>query len=105
MNNDDLITRINAFLRTKIKPRLQQHDQLKDVIVWVDEYKPQHKVVYLGLALGKGTGCSPFCGCAANQLADQIGNFLLSAFPNEVNAVVGRAILPPDDMKTAWKNA
>lgn len=97
--------KLNEFLRIQIKKELRKNPQLKDVIVWAKNYKSSSKTVYLGLALGKGTGCSPFCGCAANQLAAEIGKFLIKEFPNDVRAVAGVATLPPDDIKNDWDKA
>ena len=93
--------KVNEYLRKEIKPYLERHPDLKGVIAWLDKWKQDSGVAYLGLALVKGAGCNVFCSCAAGQITDQIGKQLKQKFP-EIRVVSGVAALSPDDIKEAW---
>lgn len=54
------------------------------------------------MTLGNSAGCSPFCGCAARQVAEVIGEELKKGFPDIVQAV-GLAEIPPDEIAKEWK--
>ena len=74
----------------------QDDERLHDVKVWINRINYERGVVYMGLALGEGLGCSPFCGCAAKQIGDQFEPFLLDRLPWLVR-VVAEAEAPKDD--------
>lgn len=93
---------MNNFILSDIRPRIKISPQISDVVVWVKKYDENTSTVYLGLALGNGVGCSPFCGCAANQIADLIGRELVEVFP-EIKRVVGLADIPPDEFIKVWE--
>lgn len=93
--------KIQEFILNDIRPRIKMSPQIKDVIVWLKKFDEKTGTAYLGLALGDGVGCSPFCGCAANQIAEIIGYEISTEFP-EVKRVVGLADIPPDDIIKLW---
>jgi Fe-S cluster biogenesis protein NfuA len=94
---------ISGFVQEEIRPLIKNHEILKDVVVWVKDFNEDSGTVSLGLALGSSTGCSPFCGCAASQIAELIGEELQVKFP-EVKRAVGIAAIPEDEILTAWLN-
>ena len=98
-----MVEKMNEFILSEIKPRIKESPQIQDVVVWVKEFDSKTGTLYLGLALGNGVGCSPFCGCAANQLAEIIGVELSNVFP-EIKRVVGLADIPPRDFMKLWEN-
>ncbi len=98
----NMVEEMNSFILREIKPRIKESPGIQDVIVWVKKFDPETGTVYLGLALGNGIGCSPFCGCAANQIAELIGEELASEFP-EIKRVVGLADIPSDDVIKMWE--
>ena len=55
----------------------QKDDRMHDVKVWVNRINEERGMMYVGISLGEGLGCSPFCGCAAKQIGDQFEPFLL----------------------------
>lgn len=59
----------------------QQDQRLQEVKVWVNRVNSERGMLYLGISLGEGLGCSPFCGCAAKQIGDQFEPFLLERLP------------------------
>ncbi|MBM2826194.1 MAG: hypothetical protein HW403_258 [Dehalococcoidia bacterium] len=59
----------------------QQDPRLHDVSVWLERVNGERGVLHMGVALGQGLGCSPFCGCAAKQLGDQFEPFLMERLP------------------------
>ena len=92
---------IEAFLLDNIRPRLKKNPQLKDVVVWVESLNDARGFVTLGMALGSGTGCSPFCGCAANQIAELIEKELCQKFSG-IARVFGKAALPAQEYLDQW---
>lgn len=94
---------IDDFLRKSVKPRLLQNPQLKSVIVWTISLDSQTGKTKLGMAIG-GAGCSPFCGCAAQQLADMIAIELGKRFP-DITKVIGEAALPSQQIQDEWNKA
>ena len=61
--------------------KAQKDERLQPVKVWVNRINPDRGMMYMGIALGKELGCSPFCGCAAKQIGDQFEPFLLERLP------------------------
>lgn len=59
----------------------QKDERLRPIRVWVNRINPERGLLYMGIALGKDLGCSPFCGCAAKQIGDQFEPFLLERLP------------------------
>lgn len=59
----------------------QPDPRLKEVRVWLKRINEERGILFLGVALGKALGCSPFCGCAAKQLGEQFEPFLLERLP------------------------
>ena len=59
----------------------QKDERLNPIKVWVNKINPERGMLYMGIALGKDLGCSPFCGCAAKQIGDQFEPFLLERLP------------------------
>lgn len=92
---------IQKFIMEDIRPRIKASPQIENVIVWLKKFDEGTGTVYLGLALGNGVGCSPFCGCAANQIAEIIGQEISGEFP-EVKRVVGLADIPSEDIIKMW---
>lgn len=74
----------------------QEDDRMKDVKVWLNRINPERGVIYIGMSLGEGLGCSPFCGCAAKQIGEQFEPFLMNRLPWVVR-VVTEAEAPTDD--------
>lgn len=99
--------RIKEFLFSDVRKILKatsgKNPDLSKVIVWLEEFNPQNKVVVLGLALGTATGCSPFCGCAANQITEVIERMMKHQFP-EINKVVGFAKVPTPNILEEWNS-
>ncbi len=94
---------MNGVLLEEIKPGIKKNETLKDVIVWVKNFNEGNGTLSLGLALGTSTGCSPFCGCAAKQIADLIGEELTEHFP-EIKRTIGTAEIPEDEVLSKWLN-
>lgn len=86
---------LNNFLNENIIPRIRASDTIKDVNIWIESFDDVNGVLKLGMALGSGVGCSPFCGCAANQLAEILSNEIKQKF-DYVKRVVGVPSLPPE---------
>lgn len=102
------IKAMNAALKDLLSKAKIQGDpsgqSLKDkgVIIWVKKFDKKTGTLYIGMALGTAAGCSPFCGCAAHQIGEVIGEALKKSFP-EIKKTVGLAELPPNDILTLWK--
>ena len=94
---------MNGYLLEEIRPMIQKNETLKDVVVWVKDFNEKTGTVSLGLALGSSTGCSPFCGCAAKQIADLIGEELQGKYP-EIKRTIGIAEIPQDEVLQSWMN-
>lgn len=105
--NEETEARLKEFLIRKVRPIFKQtagkEVDLSEVVVWLEKYNSQSGFVTLGIALQGVTGCSPFCGCAGNQIAGLIERMLKKEFPF-VNAVVGRPGIPPESVLTEWDN-
>ncbi len=96
---------INDFLRSKL-PELKQGTSIESlkVIAWVRMCNEQNKTLILGLALEQGVGCSPFCGCAANQIVQLITPELKKNFPELAHfRVHSLATLPPKEIRDNWQ--
>ncbi|MCS7185276.1 MAG: hypothetical protein NZ870_05095 [bacterium] len=89
------ITELEDFLKEEIIPRIEATENIKNVKVWIKSFNSDTGVLQLGMALGSSVGCSPFCGCAANQLAEIIGEEIKKKF-DYVKRVVGVPELPPN---------
>ncbi len=74
----------------------QDDERLQPVTLWIDRINYERGVMYMGLSLGEGLGCSPFCGCAAKQIGDQFEPFLMERLPWLVR-VVAEAEAPKED--------
>jgi hypothetical protein len=74
----------------------QKDERFHDVKVWVNKVNESRGMVYVGIALGEGLGCSPFCGCAAKQIGDQFEPFLLERV-DWLNRVVMEPEAPMED--------
>jgi Fe-S cluster biogenesis protein NfuA len=98
---NERVEKFNNYILSDIRPRIKASPQIEDVVVWVKDFDEETGTLVLGLALGDGVGCSPFCGCAANQIAQLIANELAYEFP-EIKRVVGLAEIPPDDFLKLW---
>jgi len=88
-------------VRKKLRATAGRNPDLSKVVVWLENYNPDTGMVVLGLALGTGTGCSPFCGCAANQIAEA----LEASFKNHfswVKKVRGEAKMPGPRILEDW---
>ncbi len=93
---------LEKFLLEEIRPKLKNDPQLSKVVVWVEELNPEKKSVKLALALGSSSGCSPFCGCAAQEITDKIGKKIKEKFP-DVQKIYGSAsINPPSGYLEKW---
>ncbi len=92
---------INGYIFEEIRPLIKQSPQVQDVIVWAKDFNEENGTLYLGLALGNSTGCSPFCGCAARQIAELIGEELQMKFP-EIRRTLGFAELPEPEILNRW---
>ncbi|MFN4181688.1 MAG: hypothetical protein ACK4G3_00520 [bacterium] len=95
------VAEINEYLLSEIRPLIKQSPPIADVIVWVKDFNEESGVLHLGLALGNSTGCSPFCGCAARQIAELIGEELQAKFP-EIRRTLGIAELPEPEFLRRW---
>lgn len=107
---EEKIKAMNAALKNLLSKAKMQGDpsgqSLKDkgIVVWVKKFDEKTGTLYLGMALGTTAGCSPFCGCAAHQIGEVIGEALKNLFPEtEIRKTVGLAELPPDDVLASWK--
>jgi hypothetical protein len=74
----------------------QKDDRMHDVKVWVNRINEDRGLMYVGISLGEGLGCSPFCGCAAKQIGDQFEPFLLERV-SWLNRTVMEPQSPVDD--------
>lgn len=99
---------IQQYLLDHIRPLLRnaKDPRLHTVIVWLHDYNDSLHRATIGLALGSGAGCSPFCGCAARQLVDEIigprlGPELKRQFP-DIKSLKPEATLPPPDIEKQW---
>jgi Fe-S cluster biogenesis protein NfuA len=105
MTAEEKFQAINEFLNTEIRDLLKatagKNPDLSQVVVWLLEINPQNNVVILGLALGTATGCSPFCGCAANQITEVIERIIKREF-DWVRKVVGQASVPTQEIINKW---
>lgn len=75
LEGDAAVQDLQEVLKGQKDPRLQE------VKVWLNRINPERGMMYVGIALGEGLGCSPFCGCAAKQIGDQFEPFLLNRIP------------------------
>lgn len=66
----------------------QRDPRLREVRLWVKRINPERGILFVGAALGKALGCSPFCGCAARQLGERVEPFLLERLPWMTRLVV-----------------
>lgn len=90
-------------VRKMLKDTAGKEPDLSKVMVWLLEINPQNNVVVLGLALGTATGCSPFCGCAVNQIAEVIEKRIKQRF-DWVRKVVGQASVPTQEILNKWNS-
>jgi len=100
------IQEINDFLRIKL-PELKRGTSLETlgVIAWIHKYGETNKTIVFGLALQQGVGCSPFCGCAANQILQILDPELRNKFPELQHfRMYSLATLPPKEIIEQWKN-
>jgi len=98
-------TEIQKFLMDYVKKLLAatvgKNPDLSKVIIWVESYDSKTGIVVLGLALGTGTGCSPFCGCAARQITEYIEGLLKNKF-SFVKKVRGEPGVPSQVVLDEW---
>ncbi|MEK7498580.1 MAG: hypothetical protein AAB611_01825 [Patescibacteria group bacterium] len=74
------------------------------VIAWTHKLNEQTKTVIIGLALQQGVGCSPFCGCAANQILQLLEPELRIKFPELQHfRIYSLATIPPKEIENQWK--
>lgn len=103
--NKETEDKLKEFLLKKIRPILKQtagkETDLSEIVVWLENYNDQNNVATLGIALRGKTGCSPFCGCAANQITKLIERAVKREF-SFVNKVVGQAGLPSQEVLAEW---
>ena len=106
MNGEEKRLMIKKFLLEKARPILKntagKEPDLSNVILWLESLNEERNTVVIGLALGNSTGCSPFCGCAANQIAAFIEGVLKKELP-WVASVIGKAAMPTQETLTEWK--
>jgi len=104
---DEFIETMNSTLKTLLAQMKMQGDpsnqSLKDkgMIAWVQRFDERSGTLHLGLALGTASGCSPFCGCAAREIAEVIGDELQRLYP-QVRRTIGLAELPPTSIVALW---
>lgn len=79
---DAAITALSAELAKQEDPKV------RGVKIWVNKLESQRGMLWLGIALGESLGCSPFCGCAAKQMGEQMEPFLLERVPWLTRVVV-----------------
>ncbi len=98
---------INSFLLNDLRPKFRktagEDPDLSEVVVWLKECRKEQGLVMLGMAISKGTGCSPFCGCAAGQISDAIGEMMKKRFA-WIKKVHGEASFPPEDVLKRWNH-
>ena len=111
MNREEAALAIEKFLlndvRRLLKATAGKNPDLSKVIVWlkmIQEDQDENVSIILGLALGSGTGCSPFCGCAANQIAEFIEEKLKSKF-SWLKRVRGEAAMPSEKELKQWNDS
>jgi hypothetical protein len=92
---------LNKYILDEVRPRLKNSPQLQEVIAWAKGFNKSTGILYLGMALGNSTGCSPFCGCAAREIAEVIGEEIKKDFP-EIKSAVGMAEYPPEGFIEKW---
>ena len=99
--------KIRQFLLQDARPLLKgtagKNPDLSRVVVWLNSYDSDTGAAILGLALGSGTGCSPFCGCAAKEISKYIGNLLKNNF-SFIKHARGEACIPPQDVLDKWNS-
>jgi len=98
---------IKEFLQTDVRSWLKEtkgkDTDLSTVVIWLEEYNSVNNVVTLGLAIGSATGCSPFCGCAAKDITEMIGDRLIKKLP-WVRKVHGQAKVPSKQILDKWNS-
>ena len=106
MNNEAEVNDIKKFVHGYIREVLLatkgKNPDLSLVIVWVESVNPVSNMVTLGFALGAATGCSPFCGCAAADIAKFVQKALKQEFP-WIRSVVGKAAIPSPEVLKDWQ--
>lgn len=92
---------INLALKDLV-PNIKQQGSTEPlgIIAWVQELKSNDSII-IGLALRQGVGCSPFCGCAADQLGRLLEIKLKQRFP-QINRVRAIATYPPPEIEQFW---
>ncbi|MBI4119449.1 MAG: hypothetical protein HY456_01210 [Parcubacteria group bacterium] len=104
---DERINLINQSLKNLLSRVKMQDEQPpkslkeKGIMAWVEKFDEKTGTIQIGMALGSAAGCSPFCGCAAHQIAEAMGEVLKKEFP-EIKKVVGIAKLPPEEITKKW---
>lgn len=86
---------VQKFLEEVLAPLMEKSTTpgLDQVEVSINSINEEKGIVKLKLSLGVGLGCSPFCGCAARQLADAIERLMIEKL-SWVTRVVGMASAP-----------
>lgn len=109
MSHEERVKIIHNFLlgdvRRVLRATAGKQPDLSRVIVWLKGCATHDATgktsLRLGLALGNGTGCSPFCGCAVNRVSEFIGDMLKEKFP-WVEHVRGEALIPSQAVIDRW---
>lgn len=108
MNKEEEVREIEVFLLSFIRPLLKntqgKRPDLSKVVVWLKEFNVDSGVVIIGLALSGDVGCSPFCGCAANQIAEFIEEKMKSKF-FWLKRVRGEAAMPSEKELKQWNDS
>jgi len=107
MDKEEERKKIEEFLFNDVKRLLKgtagKHTDLSKVIVWLEDLNLESETVTLGLALGSGTGCSPFCGCAAKDIVQYMGKKLGNEFA-WVKFVRGQPSIPDQSILDKWNS-
>jgi len=109
MSHEERVEAVQKFLLNDVRKVLRmtagKQPDLSRVIVWLKECSTDNKTektsLRLGLALGNGTGCSPFCGCAVNRVGEFIEGMLKEKF-SWISHVRGEALIPSQSVIDRW---
>lgn len=88
---------VEQFLNEVLTQALSRSktEGLDRVQVWLESIDEERGIVKLGLSLGEGLGCSPFCSCAARQIILAIEELMKQHLP-WVRKVHGTASVPKE---------
>ncbi|GEM_PF-84161 len=105
MTEERAVWIVNEFIFKELRPIMKatagKEVDVSKVVVWATGANVGAGTLSLGLALSQGTGCSPFCGCAARGIVKFLGERLRSKF-SWASRVSGEPLVPPPNIMEIW---